>query len=87
MRTSKAQVSHAGIPPPSGFLASHASHTHSVQFYGEDAVLLDELCRFIGDSLESGGSALVVATVAHRDALTRLLKARGLDTGLLGEFA
>ncbi|HXO45510.1 MAG TPA: MEDS domain-containing protein [Candidatus Cybelea sp.] len=80
MSTSKAQVSRAGLPPPSGFLDSHASHSHSVQFYGEDPVLLDELCRFIGDSLESGGSALVVATVAHRDALTRLLKARGLDT-------
>jgi len=78
MSTSKAQVSDASPPLPSGFLPSDQSHTHAVQFYREDAVLLDELCRFIGDSLESGGSGLVVATAAHRDALTQLLEARGL---------
>ena len=80
MSTSKPHVSDASIPPPSGFFANDPSHTHSVQFYQEDAVLLDGLCRFIGDSLESGGSALVVATAAHRDGLSQLLEARGLDT-------
>ena len=38
MSTSKAQVSDASPLPPSGFLASDLSHTHSVQFYREDAV-------------------------------------------------
>jgi PAS domain S-box-containing protein len=80
MSTSKPHVSDPSPPRPSGFLPSDQSHTHSVQFYREDAVLLDELCGFIGDSLESGGSGLVVATAAHRDALTQLLEARGLDT-------
>jgi PAS domain S-box-containing protein len=78
--TSKAQISNANISPLSGLSGDSPSHAHSVQFYGEDSVLLDGLCRFIGDSLESGGSGLVVATAAHREALTRLLEARGLDT-------
>lgn len=52
---------------------------HSVQFYGDDGFLLDELSRFIGDSLEKGEPAIIVATEAHREGLSRLLQARDID--------
>jgi signal transduction histidine kinase len=52
---------------------------HSVQFYEDDAVLIDGMSRFIGSALGAGDAAVVIATRAHRDALARRLKARGLD--------
>jgi len=80
MSTSKAQVSDGTIPLASAFSSDSAPHGHTVQFYGEDAVLLDGLSRFIGDSLEAEGSAVVVATAAHRQGLAQRLEARGIDT-------
>jgi signal transduction histidine kinase len=53
--------------------------THSVQFYEEDASLIDSLSKLIGTALIAGDAAIVVATQAHRDALAKRLKARGLD--------
>ena len=53
--------------------------SHSVQFYTDDAFLLDALSRFIGTALGAGDGALVIATKAHRDGLAQRLKARGLD--------
>lgn len=58
---------------------------HTVQFYGEDAFLLDELSRFIGTALGAGDAALVIATRVHRDGLAQRLKARGLDTARASE--
>ncbi|MFL6300913.1 MAG: MEDS domain-containing protein [Terriglobales bacterium] len=55
------------------------SKAHSVQFYGDDAVLLDGLSRFIGGALGAGDAAIVIATETHRQGLWRLLEARGLD--------
>jgi PAS domain S-box-containing protein len=52
---------------------------HSVQFYREDSVLLEDLNRFIGTALRAGGSAVVVATRVHREGLSRLLNAQGID--------
>lgn len=52
---------------------------HSVQFYGEDSFLLDELSAFIGATLVEGGSAVVIATKAHREGLIKRLQARGFD--------
>jgi PAS domain S-box-containing protein len=80
MSVTKAQVPDGNVPPPSAISGDGSHHAHSVQFYGEDSVLLDGLSRFIGDSLEAHGSALVVATPAHREGLTRRLEDRGLDT-------
>ena len=53
---------------------------HSVQFYGEDSSLLDELSRFIGTALVGGDSAVVIATKAHREGLAQRLQSRGFDT-------
>jgi signal transduction histidine kinase len=58
-------------------LVAHCEHT--VQFYGEDTSLLDELSRFIGAELVAGDAAVVIATKAHRDGLAQRLQSRGFD--------
>lgn len=55
------------------------SSGHTVQFYRDDAYLLDGVSRFIGSALGAGDAALVIATQAHRQGLAELLKARGID--------
>jgi hypothetical protein len=52
---------------------------HVVQFYGHDRELADRVAGFLRDGLESGGTAIVIATPEHRrDFETRLADA-GLD--------
>jgi signal transduction histidine kinase len=58
------------------------SHAHSVQFYGDDVFLLEEMSRFIGSALGAGDAAIVIATKAHRDGLAQRLMERGLDIDL-----
>jgi signal transduction histidine kinase len=53
--------------------------SHAVQFFTDDALLIDELCAFIGGALLSGSAAIVIATKAHRESLSQRLEARGLD--------
>jgi signal transduction histidine kinase len=66
-------------PVRSGDRGSLDSHAHRVQFYDDDAFLLDELSRSIGSALGAGDSAIVIATREHREGLARRLEARGLD--------
>lgn len=66
----------APVTPWSG----HQHPGHVVQFYADDAFLLDGLSRFIGTALGAGDAAIVIATKAHRDGLEQRLRARGLDT-------
>ena len=54
-------------------------HTHSVQFYSDDAFLIDVLSRFMGSAVGAGDAAIVIATPQHRRALAERLAARGLD--------
>jgi len=54
-------------------------HPHTVQFYTADAVLLQDLTHFVGDALDAGRAALVVAVPARQDALAVRLQARGVD--------
>jgi PAS domain S-box-containing protein len=77
MSTGETPLSGGKASAPLRFPDPHDSHT--VQFYAEDAVLLDAVSRFLGDTLEAGGAVLVVATAAHRDGITHRLQARGLD--------
>lgn len=53
---------------------------HTVQFYTQDQSLIDGLSQLVGTALGAGGSAIVVATRVHRDALNQKLQARGLNT-------
>ena len=56
-----------------------APHRHEVQFYSDDALLLDTFARFIAAALKSGRAAIVVITELHRDGLVSRLKEQGLD--------
>jgi PAS domain S-box-containing protein len=56
--------------------------SHSVQFYKDDSVLLEDLNGFIGTALMAGNSAIVVATRVHREGLSRLLSTQGIDVNL-----
>jgi PAS domain-containing protein len=49
---------------------------HAVQFYEHDQVLIEALGQHIGTALESGDTAIVIATKAHRDALAEELRLR-----------
>ncbi len=56
--------------------------SHGVQFYEDDAFLLQELSRYIGSALVAGDAGVVIATAAHRDGLARRLTKRGLDLSM-----
>ncbi len=66
----------AGLWPIAGECA------HAVQFYEDDAVLLDLLAGFVGTALVTGRSAVVIATAAHRVALAHELRTRGFDVSI-----
>jgi len=51
-----------------------ASHRHEVQFYSDDAVLLESFARFITAALKASNPAIVVATKSHRDSLLQKLR-------------
>ena len=56
-----------------------ASHHHEVQFYSDDALLLDTFACFIAVALKSGRAAIVAVTESHLDGLVSRLKEHGLD--------
>ena len=62
---------------------THEQRAHTVQFYSEDQVLLDEVSRFIGTALGAGDAAIVIATPAHREGLAQRLSQSGLDISRL----
>ena len=66
-------AANASPPPP-----NHSAH--SIQFYFDDHLLIDELTRLIATTLVSGDAAIVIATGPHREALARELKASDFDT-------
>ncbi len=51
---------------------------HFVQFYEHDDVLVENVCRMAHRGLADNGSAVIVATEAHRSAITTRLAAMGL---------
>ena len=59
--------------------AEKAAHGHEVQFYSDDALLLDTFARFIAVALKSGRAAIVIITESRSDGLVSRLKAQGLD--------
>jgi DNA-binding NarL/FixJ family response regulator len=56
-----------------------AAHRHEVQFYSDDALLLDTFARFIAVALKSGRAAIVVITESRSDGLVSRLRAQGID--------
>jgi PAS domain-containing protein len=56
----------------------HASR-HAVQFYEQDSALVEALGRHIGTALESGDTAIVIATKVHREKLAEELRIRKIN--------
>lgn len=55
------------------------STDHFVQFYENDAFLLDSLSKFIGMGLKENDACIVVATHEHRTRLEARLQSYGID--------
>jgi PAS domain S-box-containing protein len=71
------------VPKPD--VGNVCAPTHSVQFYGNDRFLLDEVSRFLGAALGSGDAVLVIATQPHREGIAQRLKSHGFDLVLASE--
>jgi PAS domain S-box-containing protein len=72
------------LPAAEGVLAFPTPGTgrpdgHMVQFYVEDAGLIDAVSAYLAEALEEGNAAMVVATAEHRVLLAERLQERGLD--------
>jgi len=68
------------VSPPSFPQIDSNYREHVVQFYQDDAYLVEAVSAFVGAALVSGDLAIVIATKAHRDSIGTLLRTRGLDT-------
>jgi signal transduction histidine kinase len=66
----------ASAPVPPARAESHCRH--EVQFYFDERFLITSLAAFVGTALESGTSAIIVATKAHRDSLAQELERTGV---------
>lgn len=51
-------------------------HEHVVAFYTSDAELTAAIARFIGEGLDDGGTAVMVATPQHRASIRAALNSR-----------
>jgi signal transduction histidine kinase len=56
-----------------------AETEHVVQFYEQDAFLLDEVAAYLGAALREGGACIVIATPEHRSGIAQRLRASGAD--------
>lgn len=57
---------------------------HAVQFYGDDDELAASVGSYLGEGLAAGGTAVIVATEAHRLAFAAGLAVAGADAGAAG---
>jgi signal transduction histidine kinase len=60
-------------------LSAQVVNHHAVQFYHGDEFLARVVARFIGEGLRAGAPAIVVASAAHRRAISAELDAAGCD--------
>ena len=54
-------------------------HSHAVQFYADDAELLNIVGTFLSEGVLAGQPAIVIATPDHRLAIERALESRLVD--------
>jgi hypothetical protein len=59
------------------------ARAHVVQFYDEDAFLVDAVSRFVGRAIGGGEAVIVVATKAHREGLEIGMAGRGVDLAVI----
>jgi len=64
---------------------TEVNRCHEVQFYSNDALLLERVIYFVGTALMVGNAAIVFATKRHRDDLFRELKVQGVDVDAVTE--
>jgi len=55
------------------------SHSHEVEFYGNEESFLIRCTRFIGRALANGDAAIVIMTPSHSNSLRQKLEAEGCD--------
>jgi hypothetical protein len=68
--------------PPAGIdtqVGEERQRLHAVRFYEDRESLARIVGDFLGKGLIAGLPAIVIATPEHRDAITRVLRARSLD--------
>ncbi|WP_233202950.1 ATP-binding protein [Chitinimonas sp. BJB300] len=65
-------------PAPSSHDSSAA---HIVQFYDDDAFLIEEVATFLEVALRMGGAAVAIATPIHRAELSHALNMKGFVAG------
>jgi PAS domain S-box-containing protein len=58
-------------------------HSHLVQFYEDDAFLIDSLANWFSDGLSAGDACIFVGTEAHRISLDEQLERRGIDIAMV----
>ncbi|HXM93676.1 MAG TPA: MEDS domain-containing protein [Candidatus Dormibacteraeota bacterium] len=68
-----------GTPFTTKSLHTTRPEAHVVQFYAEDAFLVDSLTKFVSSGLGAGKVVIVIGTKKHREGLRRSLQARGID--------
>ena len=59
--------------------ATAPGHFHGVQFYNDSDALSRIVCGFLGEGLEQGALALVIATPDHAARIESGLRSRGID--------
>jgi signal transduction histidine kinase len=64
---------------PSGDAPAPPWPSHSMQMYDDEASLLEEVSRWVGEALGRGDAVIVLATDAHREGIAGRLHARGFD--------
>lgn len=52
---------------------------HCVQFYADDAFLVESVAAFIGEGILNGSGGIIIATKSHQIELQRQFQARGID--------
>lgn len=72
--------SHSGTGVADARRHARLGHSqHTAHFYSSDAVLLAQVSQWLISTLTAGGSALMVATPAHRAGFEQQLRMRGFD--------
>ena len=68
-----------GVELSTADLVGDSVHHHIVHFYNDDSFLAEQVARFLATAFETGNTAIIVATRAHRDKVATCLKQRGFD--------
>jgi PAS domain S-box-containing protein len=74
------RIRSAAPPPPHP--SGPGADDHVVEFYETEKFLVDTVAGFVGAGLHAGGSAIVVATPAHRYAFEEALRHSGVHVDL-----